>query len=102
VICTCGKGDNVGAVAHSDDCPVSDWVFGELEGTFDYSRVTPKGGKMSESIDFNEEKDNQEGGSEFEEIAKKEKAKDPDTLATPTELVGGGSTGDSTGQSNPA
>lgn len=33
--CTCGKGDDVGAIAHSDDCVCSDWIFGELEGGYD-------------------------------------------------------------------
>lgn len=30
--CICGKGDDAPAIAHSDECPCIDWVFGQLEG----------------------------------------------------------------------
>lgn len=51
---------------------------------------------MAESIDFNEERMVNEGGKELEEVderaesAKEQKERDPDTLATPTELEQGG------------
>jgi hypothetical protein len=58
--------------------------------------VLSKGGTMPESLDLNEDRDTQDGGQELDErdaAAAKEKAKDPDTLATPTELKGGGAGG---------
>ena len=62
-------------------------------------RASTEGGNMAESIDFNEEKATNTGGSELEEVDEREKsaaeqkAKDPSTLANPTELQGGNAGG---------
>jgi hypothetical protein len=90
--CVCGKGDEAPAIVHAEDCSCADWVYGALEG-----RDKSKGGKMAEDsvFEFTEEKEIREGGEELtpDEAAAEQKAKDPDTLATPTELLGGGTSG---------
>lgn len=71
------------------------------EAVIEYLRGDTKGGTMAEGIDLNEEEATR-GGEELEEVdpvveaGHKEKEKDPDTLANPTELQQGGG-GDSPG-----